>query len=355
MNFKGIILSVVSFLLVAVSCSVENDVYMNDVNKEMAAASEEYASLSFNISMGAQTKSVSGPTTEDASTTEAAIENCIIVLTEGNTVNSKIVASRNVTAAEISIDGDILALDANMMIKAKDNLYAVAIANADYSIFSSCNTLGDLDNRSLTLTQNGYLVKVSKPVAVGSIPEEYKSTSTKENNVYTIPSVITLTQLAAKVELVAFNVSYTGDDAESLEAPVVELQKIALANAKKESNVFSQAGNSFDMSLEKVGTPNIDYTTNETLFSCYTFQNEDQSNKTALELTIQVGNKAAKVKSYTIKTPENGQTLEVVRPGYIYRVTVNLSVNKISKEFDVNLQYEAVPFQQVTVNIPDFE
>ncbi|MCD7849436.1 MAG: hypothetical protein LUH63_06645 [Parabacteroides sp.] len=64
MNFKGITLAVFSFVLVAVSCSVENDAYMNDVNKEMVSVSEEYASLSFNIGMGGQTKSVSGPTTE---------------------------------------------------------------------------------------------------------------------------------------------------------------------------------------------------------------------------------------------------------------------------------------------------
>ena len=32
MNFKGITLAVLSFVLVAVSCSVENDTYMNDGN-----------------------------------------------------------------------------------------------------------------------------------------------------------------------------------------------------------------------------------------------------------------------------------------------------------------------------------
>lgn len=353
MNFKGITLAVLSFVLVAVSCSVENDAYMNDVNKEMASVSEEYASLSFNIGMGGQTKSVSGPTTESASPLESQINNCIIVLTEGNAASSKIVALQNATNDVIvPVEGDKLAVNANMLIKAKDNLYAIAIANADYSTFSSCNTLGDLESRTLTLSQDN-LVKVSQPVAVGAIPAEYKSTSTKGTDVYTIPQVLTLTQLTAKVELVAFNVSYTGDNDESLEAPVVVLQKIALANAKSESHIFSQAGNSFSTDLVKEGA--IDYTTAGTLFSCYTFQNNDPNNKTALELTVKIGTKDAKVKSYTIKTPENGETLEVVKPGYIYRVTVNLSVNKISKEFDVALQYEAVPFQAVTVNIPDFD
>ena len=77
MNFKGITLAVLSFVLVAVSCSVENDAYMNDVNKEMASASDADVLLSAKVALNAATtKSSDLAGTEDAD----AINNCLVFL-----------------------------------------------------------------------------------------------------------------------------------------------------------------------------------------------------------------------------------------------------------------------------------
>lgn len=328
MNFKGITLAVLSFVLVAVSCSVENDTYMNDVNKEMASVTGDNVLLVAEVALDAIV--TKGSTAEVAGSEDAdAINNCIAFLLN---------AQNNVVGI-VSTDQYTEGWTPKFMTKVQNGLHILAIANVDINKFSGCSSLNQIQNQVIS---NASSLPKQGEAAV-EFGDFEGSTNTTSVPTFTLSESIVLKQIAAKVELAGFNYEYTGEDSEALEAPAVALQKVTLINAKNASYIFAEDNSSFE-------TMTSESTTGAT-FSC--FQNSDSDNKTALQLTMTIGAKTV-VKSYTIKTPENGETLEVVKPGYIYRVTVKLSVNKISKEFDVDLQYEAVPFQAVTVNIPDF-
>jgi len=346
MNFKGIILVIASLFFI-VSCSVENDSVMNDVNAEMTAGTIEYASLIFNVGLGTSTKSVTANGTEEGTGAETSISNCIMIITKGNATSSKITAITNVTGSNLVYNSDnTWSINANMVVKATNDLYVTVITNVDYSTFASCSTLGEVQTKKVGLNTES-LVKCSSAVAIGEIPSQYKSAHTTDLIPYTIPT-ISLTQLAAKVELVAFNVAYTGETGTNMEEPAVSLESTNLVNAKTTSCLYMQDS---DATLATLADQNLD---SSAKFSCYTFQNNDAGNKTSLQLTVKVGN-IMKTKTYTVKTPNGTSYDEIVKAGYVYRVTVNLIVNRISKEFDVTLHYEAVPFDQVTVNVPNFD
>ena len=346
MNFKGIVL-VIASLILTVSCSVENDSVMNDVNAEMTASADTYASLTFNVGIGAATKSATADGTEAGTAAETTLSNCIMIITKGNASNSKITAITNVSGSNLVYNSDnTWSVNANMVVKATSDLYVTAIANADYSTFASCSTLGEVQSKKVSLNAAS-LVKVSSTIAVGTIPSEYQSAHTTDLKPYTLPT-ISLNQLSAKVELVGFNYSYTGETGANMEEPTVELVSTSLVNAKTTSYLYTQDSNA---TYTTIADQKLD---SSLKFSCYTFQNSDASNKTSLQLTVKVGNKTT-TKTYTVKTPNGTSYDEVVKAGYIYKVTVNLTVNRILKIFDVTLHYEAVPMDQITVNVPTFD
>jgi len=345
MNFKSIIL-VIASLFFAISCSVENDSLMNDANTEIAANADTYASLTFNVGLGTATKA---STAVNDGTEECSdlLNNCIMIITKGNASNSKITAITNVTGSNLVKNSDnTWSVNANMVVKATSDLYVTVIANADYSIFASCSTLGEVQSKKVSLNAAS-LVKVSSTIAVGTIPSEYQSAHTTDLKPYTLPT-ISLNQLSAKVELVGFNYSYTGETGANMEEPTVELVSTSLVNAKTTSYLYTQDSNA---TYTTIADQKLD---SSLKFSCYTFQNSDASNKTSLQLTVKVGNKTT-AKTYTVKTPNGTSYDEVVKAGYIYKVTVNLTVNRILKIFDVTLHYEAVPMDQITVNVPTFD
>lgn len=356
MKFKSII-AILSFFMIAVSCSMEDQV-MDDISKEIEAGTDQVVSLSFNLGTDyIATKSFETSYEQAEGDKEKKVNNCLLILTDGNQNGSKVVATANATGEQLVASGDGWKANVRMLIKAKDNLYITAIANADYNLFSSCSTLGALNAKVLTLAQTDpYLVKCSHPKAV-TIPATHTFTSTTEALANPLEVPITLTQLAAKFELKAFSVVYTGTGTVE---PAVTLQKIELRQAKKLSFLFAEMPSDtqdvYATGLFREEATGIDYLKGETLFSSYLYRNEDATDKTTVALTFRIDENVPVTRLYTIKTPNgNNAFSETVLPGYLYRMKINLSVDRMTNKFDVNLQYSAVPFAEETVVIPDFE
>jgi hypothetical protein len=131
--------------------------------------------------------------------------------------------------------------------------------------------------------------------------------------------------------------------------PTVELVSTSLVNAKTTSNLYTQDSNA---TLTTIADQKLD---SSAKFSCYTFQNSDASKQDINAADSKGWRQDNNKDIYSKRTPNGTSYDEVVKAGYVYKVTVNLTVNRISKEFDVTLHYEAVPLDQVTVNVPSFD
>lgn len=317
MNFKGIILTVVSFLLVAVSCSVEDDAYMNDVNKEMAAASEEYAYVAFN--MGMQTKSSASE--QNGNTTipnTETISNVTFFLFE----NGKVVGSATAGA------GDAY-LTARILTKANGAKKVFAIVNLSAETQTrllSYATENEVRTAALNESDMNNLVKVGEGSVqvidgVASTPSKYK-----EGEYPTTTASITVTQRTARIEISKLSVFY----ADGCTKYPVTLTGISLKNQNLAGQVEGVAAtaiynsnNTQSISQTKdISNESIEFETVSNKYF-YTFANETSvdDDMTALVLHFSINGKTFDREIKIKHINENK-----VEAGFIYRLTINAKV-----------------------------
>lgn len=330
MNFKGIILTVVSFLLVAVSCSVEDDAYMNDVNKEMAAASEEYAYVAFN--MGMQTKSSASE--QNGNTTIAnteTISNVTFFLFE----NGKVVGSA--TAGE----GNAYQT-ARILTKANGAKKVFAIVNLSAETQTrllSYATENEVRTAALNASDMNNLVKVGEGSVqvidgVASTPSKYE-----EGEYPTTTASITVAQRTARIEISKLSVFY----ADGCTKYPVTLTGISLKNQNLAGQVEGVAAIA---NYNSENTQSINQTKD---FSNESVEFEEASNKyfyTFANKTSVDDDMTALVLHFSI----NGKTFDreikikhinenKVEAGFIYRLTINAKVqsNEVESAVDCHI------------------
>lgn len=302
MNFKGIILTVVSFLLVAVSCSVEDDAYMNNNNnvENATVVSDQEAYLSFNVDAQAATKSISEVSPSD---TLNAVTSCSVVLFSNNNI---LAVMDDVTVKNGKLQ------NCSFLTKVRNDLKVAIIANTTQS-FENCPTMKEVRETIQSANDLKSLVKYGE--AAVSFNGETGSASTKDG-VPTVPVTVTLHQLAAIVELASFNTTFEAD----AKVEEVVITKVELKNANV--NTFTnQNGYSKFETLTKTMGMNVNN------FSKVDFRTYE-SNDVTLSITFKVGEREYE-KNYKI----NGGS---VNSGYIYRLNVNMTL----KTHDVDMNVE---------------
>lgn len=300
MNFKGIILTVVSFLLVAVSCSVEDDVYMNNNNnvESSVVISDQEAYLSFNINANAVTKS-----NVSTSDTLSAVSSCSVVLFSNDNI---LAVMDDVTV----VNGELQ--NCSFLTKVRNDLRVAIIANTTQS-FENCPTMEDVRKKVQTQKDLETLVKYGE-VAV-SFGDVKGSASTKDAPKVTVN--VTLHQLAAIVELASFNTTFeTGAKVEE-----VVITKVELKNANL-NTYTDQKG------CSKIETLTQTMEMNVKNFSKIDFRSYE-SNDVTLSITFKVGDREYE-KSYKI----NGGS---INSGYIYRLNVNMTLRTHDVDMNVEL------------------
>lgn len=300
MNFKGIILTVVSFLLVAVSCSVEDDVYMNNNNnvESSVVISDQEAYLSFNINANAVTKS-----NVSTSDTLSAVSSCSVVLFSNDNI---LAVMDDVTV----VNGELQ--NCSFLTKVRNDLRVAIIANTTQS-FENCPTMEDVRKKVQTQKDLETLVKYGE--AAVSFGDVKGSASTKDTPKVTVN--VTLHQLAAIVELASFNTTFeTGAKVEE-----VVITKVELKNANL-NTYTDQKG------CSKIETLTQTMEMNVKNFSKIDFRSYE-SNDVTLSITFKVGDREYE-KSYKI----NGGS---INSGYIYRLNVNMTLRTHDVDMNVEL------------------
>lgn len=337
MNFKGIILSVVSFLLVAVSCSVEDDAYMNDVNKEMAQPANVDVLLSAKVALNAETKS-SKPFAKEAAD---EIKNCIVFLLN----------AQNNVAGVVFTDNYTSGWEPKFMTKVQDGLHIFAIANVDIDSFLGCADLKAI--RATVLNDASSLPKQ------GEANVEFEgfegSKTTTDVPTFTLSNPILLKQVAAKVELKSFQVRYVGDDS-ATEKQAVQLTSVELVNAK--TNGYLQGEYSrYNENPLSLFNGSVDPSSDYSNMGMWVFQNQS-SNATKLRIKFTVGGveRDDYYREYTINPEGNNSTGHTqILPGYIYRLNVTVNVDKKVPAFDLNVNWQVVNMETINVNVTDFD
>lgn len=301
MNFKGIILTVISFLFVAVSCSVEEDVYMNNNNnvESSVVISDQEAYLSFNVNANAVTKSISEASPSD---TLSAVSSCSVVLFSNNNILA--------VMDEVKVEDGKLQ-DCSFLTKVRNDLRVAIIANTTQS-FENCPTMEDVRKKVQTQKDLETLVKYGE--AAVSFDDVKGSASTKDAPEVTVN--VTLHQLAAIVELASFNTTFVED----AKVEEVVITKVELKNA----NVNTYTDQNGCSKIETL-TQAVEMNVKE--FSKVNFRSY-ASNDVILSITFKVGDREYE-KSYKI----NGG---LINSGYIYRLNVNMTL----KAHDVNMNVE---------------
>lgn len=342
---------------------MEDDIIQNDFVKNNESFSEENVHLSFNLQGGtALTKSsaVGNPATEAIAATEA-ITTCSVILFKGNdvlSVRDGVAVTNNTT----------LPADFSILTKEQTGLGIMIVANSTIT-FAGITDMDAVKAAVQTASfADGNLVKVGtatinfadKTAAANTNYAASTSTAKTATNTYT--QAVTVYQLAARIELVGFNVTYTASKA----ADVV-IKSVRLLNAKNSSKTGMGAEKVIagDYNVENTGNYQnvssslVDYLvykngaaqnlTSPVVFYSYKNTNTaaiaqndsryikdiNENNLTKIEITFSVGDKVY-AKSYVINRPENNTTgTTYVNPNYIYRLTVNMEVT--NKFVDCNV------------------
>lgn len=334
MDIKGLILATVSFLLVAVSCSVENDTIMNDIDNGVTQTSAGDVVLSANLTTQAKV-------TTKAGNYDNEIRNCIVFLLNANDKVIGLTSTETYTEEWIP----------SIMTKVQQGLYMVAVANVDIDDFKKCSTYSAIENEVLNHPE--YLTKQGRvDVLFGNFEG---SASAVDAPVFTVSDPILLKQVSARVELSSFQVNYVGE-ADATEKPVVLLTSVELVNTKTESYLFRESAgyNQNPISLfSGVMEPSADLDN----IGMWVFQNQS-SNATKMTLKFSVNGveNDSYSREYTINPEGKGASdHNQILAGNVYKLNVKVNVYREVPEFDVDLDWEVIDMEAIQVNIPDFE
>lgn len=317
------ILSVLFFLLVATACSSESDTIMNDIDKEVEAASEVYAS--FGVSLAAsdiQTRA--GENTEAANENESMVKNCYIAVFEER---GKLLGSKLYNGSDIEVSKKGYTLKKNIVFKVPANgerkdLTIVAVANISEPSIARIQNLSYSGLMDFTLTEDpGMLVKVGQlDIASG----EYDSYMTISSSMYpeeVTPITIEVAQRSAAIELNELTITSSIGEVSNITVTAIQLK-----NKNFSTKVDGYVENYSDISAqnEKVTSENGELKN----YRLYTYSNKSASQKTALyfEYSYNLNGKPETGKcTFTIKTPTDNGDVEKVVANHLYKLNVTIT------------------------------
>lgn len=307
------ILSLLFFFVVAVSCSMEDDVLNDMSNENIPTTAENTAYLSFNLNMGeAQTKSSSvteNPDSAAGTMKEVDITSVVFFLLDKN--------------------GDVLGVgngkEAKILTKVKEGMTVLAVANCSNAEISKLSNRDVILATSLNAQDLTNLVKVGESGVI-VFEDNFGDKSTayapeKEKKV-----TINVSQVAACVELNKLSFVYKANEKQY----DVKLTGVGLENQNAIGILtrnFVEGGYK-DVTISKDQILSAAGTFDKAPAKFYTFANEASASTTKLVLSFEVNGEKV-IKKYSIKTPKNvgiGYD-EIVKSGYLYRLTVTSEIS----------------------------
>lgn len=357
MKLKNI-LSIICFLFVVASCSVEDDTIMNDVtnNIENEITGSAYVSVGVRSGQSA-TKATEGNASEPSGYGYShPISNCYLLLLDD---------ADNILYRAFKDYGDepvssVPANDFKILVKVGSVTKAIAVINASVDFrdkIKVCITLDDLkDKRELD---------ASSILAIGEEQINWEGVNGSESTKIDVP-VVNVSGIVAKtrvanVELSKFNIKYFDCDEQSHK---VQLENFWLTGMKKGVGLYDEGGNeteseSADDEISEIGENNNlgKLRENEDKYSKevsdsfihekfiliqelatfrYVFPNTNGSQKVTAHLRFSVttahGTKYYE-REYIVNRPTgdgftNNSETEYVNPGYWYQLNVTVHVKK---------------------------
>lgn len=332
MKLKNI-LSVFCCLVAMASCSMEDDVLNSPVKEIQSPNSEREAILNINL---ASTTLFTKSTEVANGDKETKLENCVLVLMEGDDVLS-VRTSNDIDATTGKVN------NATFLTKVRSGLSLIAIVNvANTNDYLSVATRAAL-NKEVAVDPNSAACLVKQGESKIEFPVGFGSSSTELTEENTLSVKINVSQLAAKIELNTFNITYaSGIQKEKL----VTLTSVSFDNINKKSYIFTEHDLDKDtntFTLDRV----LSAGENVIGSSVYSYANTNEANPVNMTLTFRIGEVGSMhsetvTKSYVVnKTNGPGTSLEgegsdnYVNPGYLYRINVNMTVNTHVVDTDV--------------------
>ena len=317
MKTLGYMISMISVIILATSCSADSDVLSNVESSTSTTSNVESSNnayLSFNVNFSAaQTKA-----SEDTTTTEIAgtydINKCAVIVFEGDQVAY---INNNVT---VNSDKS-LALDYQTKMKNGMSVMVVANSTVDFT-----GTTKSAIESTLQSTPNN-LVKVGTANVdwTGFSGTTTSAIASDRSNVKTL--TIALTQLTSRIELVAFNiVGHTFANNTNPEAVVLNKVQIVNTVAKSATKIGAENHSNYTTTTLTPnqtifdGTSTFTETVNNVFAYSYQNVNPATSEKTYIVLTYTVGGKTFTSKQMLIN--EDG----TLTAGCVYRLTVNMTI-----------------------------
>lgn len=363
MEIKTIISSI-CLLLLAVSCSMDDDA-LRDIEKGHSGSvviEEGEVALSMKVSLfSLKTKSLSGAGTLPASMDEAKIDNCTLIFFEGGQVNSIMeglfVNSENYIVKKKNGTEDDWA---KVIVKVKKpSPYSVmVIANSSKS-FAGCQSESDIND--IIQDNKDALVKVGKMninfdsnfAGYATIREALE----KPLEVGPVP----LSQLTARIELAEFNVS--GFQGASVQEKIT-VTGVDLLNLNPESYTANEQTHKNATYLQENKTCNVEvydgvselpstysFVENKNVLSFYSFRNlaAAESDQVKIQVRFKVGNSEERTTRQFVINKE-GNILHGVKSGYVYRLVVNMTI--IGDKVETELLCYTRDWLNNTISIP---
>lgn len=335
MTLKNI-LSILSFLFIAVACSMEDDALPSSDTESSVEAQEVLVNV--NLAMNGISTKVAASYDEDVASTgkESVVSSAVVAL-----VNAEgyIMMIRD---ANGQIDSGNTLKDVKFLTKVAAGVKAIAIVNtkkaADYL---TCKTLADLNKVLETTANQEYLVKVGEKNDIFKGYDEGK-TSTKDLNTLNIE--IPVTQLAARIDLMGIKYVKENEESEINSVKIISAQLINVNNSSYVYNTNDKTMSGLEATNIKSNgsseTLNIDLKESEwsgndpyaaevgkSLYTDYSYTNTTVDSPVKLQITYSVNGEASKTVDVTI---DNGS----VKAGNLYRLYIGMKVknNEIKTE-----------------------
>lgn len=333
MKLKNIV-AMISFLMVAVSCSMEDDV-LNEVTKSDSSnnSNQTEVYLSFNINVNSvSTKASFTDPTIGTETDASEVKDCSVILFDGN----KIVGAYK----EKAVGSDNKLVGAKFLVKSgmKYTVYVIANTNKD---FTGCADKAAVEALAFDGDDLNGLVKFGKE----SFTAEAGTSSVYDENIPVQTVSVSLNNLAAQVRLM--DVRYAGFK-NNTNPTTVTLTKVEFIN---QNLGYSIDGTTvFELNDENVvvspdaekgkvepvldGGKKYD---DDMICDFLTFPNVSSSTPVALKLTFQVGSKT-ETRTYIVNRPTGVEGMtnnavdgnqgvnNYVHAGFIYQLYATVAV-----------------------------
>lgn len=319
MKLKNI-LSILFFLVVAASCSMESDTVMNDISNEInKETSDNQAYVSFKLDQKMQTKSSSSVQGEDTTIADTEIiQNVIYFLLE----EDKIVGVT--TAGSADYQGKTILTKVAEGSSRTLNVMAIAnVSEPTKAALLACNTKANINDVILGSADLSMLVKSgegSVTITKGTTmtPEKYKQVNGSLEGYPTTSVTITVTQRTARIEIKSLSCFIP----EGQTQYTVSLESISLENQNIQGLVSGVAAGLVKPTTAPSETFPASSAVSAANGKCfYTFAN-NATDKTTLALHFKV-NEKKQTKLITIK---HSDQVEKVLSDFVYRLTINAKV-----------------------------